>query len=255
MKRIFFTICLGLVCGIRGYAADPEATLRHAERSRGVLTDTGVRWVVSVDSHSDTEGNKKARFTVTSQGGDIHAIVNEPADAEGRKYVEHDGNMWFWKPGLSRPVSVSRRQRLSGNAAIGDIASNSFTDGYKISKVEPGEANGEACEVFTLDSDSLSSTYKEIRYWISKSQSLGLKAEFFAKSGALVRSATMAYGNRATIDGQSVPFLSQMTVEDAGRRVNLSFSNVEIGNFPDDLFDRENLSDNVTRAKAGPRGR
>jgi hypothetical protein len=79
-----------------------DAALLAAEQARGILTGTGVRWTVNVS------GNKSAKFVATSQGGKIFAEVIEPADATGRRYLaDSGGDMWFWKPGLSRPVSVS----------------------------------------------------------------------------------------------------------------------------------------------------
>lgn len=210
-----------------------DAALLAAEQARGILTgDQGVGWTVKVT------GTKDAKFTAISQGGKIFAEVVEPADATGRRYLaESGGNMWFWKPGLSRPVSVSKRQRLSGDAAIGDIASTSYVDGYKLTGQEDGEVNGEAATVYTLEANSLGDTYAKIRYWVTKKESLGKKAEFYAKSGNLVRSSTMEYENR--VNGR--PFLSKMVVSDSGSTITLSFGDVRIGAFPARLFTRENL--------------
>jgi hypothetical protein len=209
-----------------------DAALLAAEQARGILTGTGVRWTVNVS------GNKSAKFVATSQGGKIFAEVIEPADATGRRYLaDSGGDMWFWKPGLSRPVSVSKRQRLSGDAAIGDIASTSYVDGYKVTGQEDGEVNGEAATVYTMEANSLGDTYAKIKYWVTKSGNLGKKAEFYAKSGNLVRSSTMDYQNKAN----GKPFLSKMVVADGGNTITLSFTGVELGNYPASLFTRENL--------------
>ena len=165
MKFFFFSFLL-LLATTATRAQD--AALLAAEQARGILTGSGVRWTVNVT------GNKNAKFVATSQGGKIFAEVIEPADAQGRKYLaESDGNMWFWKPGLSRPVAVSKRQRLSGDAAIGDIASTSYVDGYKITGTEDGEVNGEAATIYTMEANSLGDTYAKIRYWVTKNGNLG----------------------------------------------------------------------------------
>lgn len=210
-----------------------DAALIAAEQARGIMTgNTGVQWTVSVS------GNKSAKFVATSQGGKVFAEVIEPADAQGRRYLaEAKGNMWFWKPGISRPVSVSKRQRLSGDAAIGDIASTSFVQGYKLVGQEAGEVNGEAATVYSLKANSLGDTYTMIKYWVTKSGSLGKKAEFYAKSGTLLRSSSMEYNNSA--NGR--PFLSKMQIRDSGNTITLQFSNVKIGSYPASMFTRENL--------------
>ncbi|MDF1812661.1 MAG: hypothetical protein P1V20_10610, partial [Verrucomicrobiales bacterium] len=130
MKSLLFSVFSLVLAG--QFAAANDQLLRDAERYRGVMTgNQGVQWRVDVDN--SREGSKKAAFMAVSQGNRIYAEVIEPETAKGRKYIaSSDGDMWFWKPGLSRPVAVYRRQRLSGDAAIGDIASTSFVDGYSV---------------------------------------------------------------------------------------------------------------------------
>lgn len=230
MKALLFCVISALVAGT---SFGQDAALLAAEKSRGILTGgTGVQWTVNVS------GNKNAKFVATSQGGKIFAEVIEPADATGRRYLaESDGQMWFWKPGLSRPVSVSKRQRLSGDAAIGDIASTSFVDGYKVAGQEDGEVNGEPATIYTMQGNSLGDTYAKIRYWVTKGENLGKKAEFYAKSGNLVRSSTMEYKNQA----EGRPFLSSMVVTDSGSTITLKFSEVKIGSYPAAMFTRDHL--------------
>jgi hypothetical protein len=227
---LFFLFSLGLA--LPSLQAQ-DAALLAAEKARGILTGSnGVQWTVNVS------GTKNAKFVATSQGGKIFAEVIEPADSTGRRYLaESDGDMWFWKPGLSRPVSVSKRQRLSGDAAIGDIASTSFVDGYKVAGQEAGEVNGEAATVYTLEANSMGDTYAKIKYWVTTGGNLGKKAEFYAKSGNLIRSSVMEYQNEA--NGR--PFLSKMVITDSGTTITLKFSDVKLGSFPADLFTRDNL--------------
>lgn len=214
-------------------ALSQDAALLAAEKSRGVMTGgTGVQWTVTVS------GSKSAKFLATSKDGKIFAEVLEPADSAGNRYLaEAKGDMWFYKPDLSRPVSVPKRQRLSGDAAIGDIASTSFVEGYKVAGQEPGDVNGEAATVYTMKANSLGDTYASIKYWVTNGANLGKKAEFYSKSGTLLRSSVMEYDNSAA----GRPFLSKMTIQDGSRTIILSFSDVKIGDFPDSMFERDNL--------------
>ncbi|MDA7921285.1 outer membrane lipoprotein-sorting protein [Verrucomicrobiales bacterium] len=231
MKNYFIALLVGTF-SLTGLHAQ-DAALLQAEQARGIMTgNTGVRWVVSVT------GNKNAKFVATSQGGKIVAEVIEPADAVGRKYLaEADGDMWFWKPGNSRPVSVSKRQRLTGDAAIGDIASTSYVDGYKVVGSESGEVNGEAATVYTMKANSLGDTYAKIKYWVTTNGNLGKKAEFYTKSDTLLRTSTMEYNNKA--NGR--PFLSKMVIKDSSKTITVGFSDVNISSFPSKMFTREAL--------------
>ena len=145
--------------------------------------------------------------------------------------------MWFWKPGNSRPVSVSKRQRLTGDAAIGDIASTSYVDGYKVVGSESGEVNGEAATVYTMKANSLGDTYAKIKYWVTTNGNLGKKAEFYTKSDTLLRTSTMEYNNKA--NGR--PFLSKMVIKDSSKTITVGFSDVNISSFPSKMFTREAL--------------
>ncbi len=234
--KIPATIHITTILFLTSAASSQDAALLAAERARGITTGSnGVQWVVNVK----TSDGRTASFRAVSQGGKIRAEILSPEDAKGRRYIaEAKGSMWFWKPGLSRPVSVSRRQRLSGDAAIGDIASTSYVDGYKLVSNSPGKVNGEAATVYILKANSLSDTYREIRYWVTKKGNLGKKAEFYAKSGTLIRSSTMEYNNK--VNGK--PFLSKMIIKDSSKTVNLSFSKVKMGSYPASLFDKKSLA-------------
>ncbi len=226
-------------------AADADEVLRKAELSRGAImgTEQGVQWTVNVDSTENGEA-QSAKLSVTAEGGKIFAEILEPLDAQGRKYIVDGDDMWFFRPGLSRPVSVSKRQRLSGDAAIGDVASTNFLDGYDIAGVEHKDHEGVLHNVYTLTAASRSSTYGKIIYWVSSKGGLGSKAEYYAPSGKLLRIATMSYGNQVTLSGESVPFISEMKIEDitgSHRVTTLHFTDVQIGDYPDSLFDPENL--------------
>lgn len=233
-------VLLFLSLSAAGLLSANDKMLIDAERHRGVMTgNEGIQWRVDVENQGG-QGAPKAAFMAVSQGNRIYAEVIEPASAKGRKYIaSSEGNMWFWKPGLSRPVAVYRRQRLSGDAAIGDIASTSFVDGYSLISAEPGEIGGQPAIVYSLRADSIMDTYAKIKYWVTKSvPHLGKKAEFYTRTGSLLRTSTMFYENQ--INGK--PFLSRMEVVDSSRRVILTYSNPKLGQYSPALFDKDTLS-------------
>ncbi len=246
MKFVFSvltTLALAGTCAL-GQQASQDKVLLDAERQRGVMTgDQGIQWRVDVES-TGGGSTPKAAFYAVSQGNRIYADVVAPESAKGRKYLAtSDGQMWFWKPSLSRPVSVYRNQRLKGDAAIGDIASTSFVDGYNVVSVEPDTLDGENAMVYTLKYGTglqlLNNTsgYDKIKYWVVTDSRLGKKAEFYSRSGNLMRTSTMEYENE--LDGG--PFLSKMVVVDSGRTVTLSYSELKKGQYSPALFDKDSL--------------
>ena len=218
--------------------------LQRAEQSRGDLGTSGLQWTV-VASMTEKGEKKGATIRAVTQRGKAFAEFLAPEEAKGKKYLVADGKMWFHKPKLSRAVSVSKRQRLMGNASIGDFASTSFLVNYEPESVSDVTLNGEACHLFTLKKRSRRASYGRIRYWISIRRSVGLKAEFETTSGKVIRSATMEYENSVSVGGKKIPLLSRMTVNEtigSAKVTRLTFREVKKGTFPDTLFDPSALA-------------
>ena len=253
MKKVFLSFLVPFIASaaltsVAQESADP--LLSDAEKYRGVMTGTqGMQWRVDVQSTSGS--TPKAAFYAVSQGNQIYADVVEPDSAKGRKYIAtSDGQMWFWKPGLSKPVAVYRNQRLKGDAAIGDIASTSYVSGYEVLEREETELDGEAVILYTLQSAPRptqllknSSGFHKIRYWVTKEKHLGKKAEFYSKTGTLMRTSHMSYENE--LNGG--PFISKMVVKDSGRTVTLSYSQQKIGQYDPGIFDISKLGGGPSR--------
>jgi hypothetical protein len=123
-----------------------------------------------------------------------------------------DRNMWFAKPGLSKSVPISPRQKLMGGAANGDIASTNYSGDYKITHTAEGKVNDEACLILDLQAMDSRATYDRIKYWISKERLVGLKAEFFTVSGKMFKTATFEYKNSITINEKPREFISKMII-------------------------------------------
>jgi hypothetical protein len=130
--------------------------------------------------------------------------------------------MWFVKPGLSKPVPVSPRQKLVGGASYGDIAATNYAHDYSVISLSDESVNGEHCHVFDLKSASKKTTYDRIKYWVSKERLVGIKAEFFTVSGKLLKRAAFEHENRITLRSGPHPFISKMTIIDAIIRDNVT---------------------------------
>ena len=106
-------------------ANETHEILRKADQSRGNLE--GITWtVIAADKRSES-----MTFDVKARGFDILAENVAPPRDRGNKVLMVNGNMWFYKPGLSKPVPISQRQRLMGNVAYGDIAATNYADDMK----------------------------------------------------------------------------------------------------------------------------
>jgi hypothetical protein len=155
-------------------------------------------------------------MSVRARGTDALCETLAPPRHKGEVYLFNDRNLWFVKPGLRRPIAISARQRLQGEASNGDVASTNYARDYQGTVVGEDVVGGEPAWRLDLVARSKDVTYDRIRYWISKRQHLGLKAEFLTVGGDLFKTATFEYGNRVRLPGgEEIDFVSTMTIRDA----------------------------------------
>lgn len=227
-------LCFGWTTPL--YAMEKGEILHLADQSRGNLE--GVNWEVYLES---MQGEKKSTMTldVNARGFDIRAENLAPTKYKGNKILLLKGNMWFYKPGISKPVPISRRQKLLGLAAYGDIASTNYSEEYEGNIVTEEGIDGELCFVFDLKPKSKKTTYDRIKYWVSKERLVGVRAEYFTVSGKKFKSAQMEYRHMVTIDGQSRPFISRITFSDelmSSDSTFLAFKSPVFKKLPDYIF-------------------
>jgi hypothetical protein len=166
-----------------GPSSDPPTIremLINADQARG--NRDGITWEVAIESSGNGRGARMV-FDVRARGFDTLATAVSPPKDKGNKVLMVNGNMWFYKPGLSKPVPISTRQRLMGNASYGDIAATNYSQDYDATLLREETIDGDACHVFDLKAKTPTATYDHIRYWISKTREVGIKAEYYTVSG------------------------------------------------------------------------
>jgi hypothetical protein len=195
-------------------APDPVALLRDSDLRRGGL-EKGITWTLTVESTEEGVTTTR-RMLVRARDVDALAETVAPPRHKGEVYLFNDRNLWYLKPGLRRPIAISARQRLQGEASNGDVASTNYVRDYAGTVVGEDVVDGEPAWRLDLVARSKDVTYDRIRYWISKKRRLGLKAEFLTVGGDLFKTATFRYGNRLRLPGgEEIEFISTMTITDA----------------------------------------
>jgi hypothetical protein len=212
--RLFLLALLALASlPSRADGPNAEELLRAADRARGGL-DEGITWNVEVVANEEGNATNKS-FLVKARGVDALSEATAPPRNKGEMMLFNDRTLWFVKPGLKKPVSISARQKLSGDAANGDIASTNYARDYDGTVVGEEAIEGEEAWKLELKARAKNVTYDRIRYWISKSRRLGIKAEFLTLDGEVFKSATFAYGNSLELGGKKMELVSEMRIRDA----------------------------------------
>ena len=210
--------CLLLSCllwsGIIGAAPDAQTLLKHSDQARGGGLP-GIVWEIKLTSRDGDKTDEPQRLLIKAVDNSSVAETLEPARFRGSKLLQVERNMWLTRPGLSKPIPISPRQRMSGQASNGDIAATNYAGDYDAQMNGTETIEGELCHVLYLSAKHKRATYDRIRYWISTKREVGIKAEFYSVSGKLLKTARFEYDNAIEYEGRRIPFISKMTIRDA----------------------------------------
>jgi outer membrane lipoprotein-sorting protein len=216
--------------------------LKDSDRARGGLAD-GITWNATVETTE--EGNTSSRtFLVRARGDDALVEALAPPRYKGETMLFNDRTIWFVKPGLRKPVSISPRQRLTGDAANGDIATTNYARDYEGTITGEAAIDGDPCWTLELKARAKNVTYDRIRYWISKRRRLGVKAEFLTVGGDVFKSATFTYGNMLKTAEGTFEFVSRMHIRDqtgANTETTMTFARPKAETHAPSLFNINNV--------------
>jgi len=117
-----------------------------------------------------------------------------PARDEGKMVMMDEGRMWFYDPASKASVRLSPQQRLTGQAANGDVVSTNFGRDYASTLVGEEtlkDADRKDRNTWHLDlkASSDEAVYGRVEYWIEKGTYLPVKSKFYADSGRLLKTA------------------------------------------------------------------
>ncbi|WP_265297793.1 outer membrane lipoprotein-sorting protein [Verminephrobacter eiseniae] len=210
----------GMVAGwpISALAApDAQTLLAQSDRVR-CSGMPGVVFLVHVrneKSPGEVEEDAEVLMRVKARDGSSTAEIIEPLRTKGLRLLQVQRNMWIYRPTMKKPVVISPRQRLSGQASLGDIASTGYARDYMATYLRRDSYKGETSHVLELTAGSTNTTYDRIIYWVSERTGHGIRAEFLSVSGKPVKYADFRYEQKVSYEGRVIPFMSHMVIHDA----------------------------------------
>lgn len=241
MKKLIFF--LSMVFSVSASADLALDLLKESDKARGNL-EGGITWESVVETNENGRSSSR-EFRIRAKGVNAHVEALAPARNRGEVYLFNDRNMWFFKPSLKKPVAISPRQKLSGQAANGDIASTHYSRDYTPTLEKTETINGEKVHVLMLKAKANNLTYDQIRYWVSDKTKKAIKAEFLTLQGEVFKTATMEYKNKVQVaGGKSLDFVSRLEIVDAKNSANKSviiYKEPKLAAQADSLFNINNL--------------
>jgi outer membrane lipoprotein-sorting protein len=163
-----------------------------------------------------------------------------PAENRGRVLLMVGQNLWIYMPKVNQPVRISAQQRLLGQVANGDVARVVYHYDYTAQALSADNFNGERCKRLELNAKTNDATYGKIVLWIDEDNSRPRKAQFYALSGKMLKTAY--YQDYENVLGKMRPM--RVVIEDAlrdGEKTIMDWSNMKIANLPDSQFRKDNM--------------
>jgi outer membrane lipoprotein-sorting protein len=227
MKLLY--LCFSLVVMSAALAAD---LLEEVDKFRNPSESYSMQ-VRIVSSHE----KEPASFLVYLKGNDKTLTkVLGPKKNLGRNMLMIGENMWVYVPNIRRSVRVSLSQKLTGEAANGDISRMRWAGDYT-HKIEKKDAK--EWQLF-LEATKKDLTYAKIRVWIDAKDKRPLKAEFLTLSGKVIKTAT--YEDYKKKLGMNRP--SKIHIVDNLKKDQFSdifIDKMENKSFPDSMFTEKSL--------------
>jgi outer membrane lipoprotein-sorting protein len=148
-----------------------------------------------------TEGNKS-----------IVAFTN-PED-EGTKYLLLGENLWIYFPQENDVVKISghllKEGMMGSDVSYEDaLEADKLSKKYAITLEKEEEYQGKPCYVIFLEAKTKDAPYYKRRMWVEKDTFVALKEAMYAKSGKLLKEATVLEVKK--IAGRYFPVKSEMT--------------------------------------------
>ncbi len=236
--RILRILAFCLIASAAHAAPDAQQLLENADRARGGGLP-GIVWTIHLIPREGDRKLEEQRLEVRAVDDASVAETLEPARFRGAKILQVGRNMWLTKTGLSKPIPVSPRQRMTGQASNGDIAATNYAADYNATLAGEEVLDGDACHVLELRAKHKRTTYDRVRYWVSKARGIAVKAEFYSLSGKLLKTALFEYGNEIRFEGRSIPFVSRMTIRDTliDAETDMRYETVKVRKVPAAEFD------------------
>lgn len=117
----------------------------------------------------------------------------------GNLILQKDTNMWFYKTGTANALRISPTQRLIGGASYADVSSTNYSIYYDPIAIKEVTLGKTTAHHISLSAIKKGVSYDSIEFFVSKNTQLPMKAEFYTRSGRLIK--TMYFRKFKTLDG------------------------------------------------------
>lgn len=238
----FFAVSFNSAIAQKSETPSSQALLKAADRAR-LPTEVGMQWTIKLTNFNDDD-ESTIKYKVRAKKANSFVEVVDPPRKRGEVTLFNDRVIWFYKTGQKKPISLSARQKLSGQASVGDIVSTNYRRDYEGPVVGEEKVGDVDCYILDLKAKSENTTYDRIKYYVSKKDKLLVKSIFQTSEEDNLKIATYEYAHTISIKGKKFPFTSKMTIRNASlesQYSELEWINPKLSKIPEAIFNVNNL--------------
>ncbi len=142
-------------------------------------------------AHRDDGSERTYRMTVLRGDEDkLRVKFAEPASARGQEMLRVGDNLWIYMPNLKRAVRLANRESfMGGDFNNADVLRVNYAADYAPALADSGDVK---LVLLELTAKTPSAAYDRIRLFMDRESRQPVRAEYYAKSGKLLRSAAFA---------------------------------------------------------------
>ena len=158
-----------------------------------------------------------------------------PAGERGKTLLMVGPNLWVSLPATERPLRIAPLQRLVGEVAHADVLRVNFGGDYDAAFEDEDTVDGVMCARLLLTGRAEGVTYARLRYWLARADARPVRAEFYAVSGLLLKTAR--FTRFAPALGAHRPAEIEITDAVRGDRVSrIVYERYRLEALPDEAF-------------------
>ncbi len=189
-----FSVFAGLLLTLPVYAlaasaarAEPTA-LELLQRYDQVMSPRTFDGLLVMIAHRQDDTTRSYKFRVMKSEDDkVRMWFFEPASAKGQEMLRVGDNMWVYMPNLKRSLRIASRESFQGgDFNNGDVLRVNYVADYT-AKIVPSD--DDKTWLLDLAAKTKEATYDHIKLWMTKDKQQPAKAEYYAASGKILRSA------------------------------------------------------------------
>ncbi len=240
MNKILTGILAILVTATALHADGETISAQEIIKRADEVRNPSESYYIEVEVVDRGSSEPSHKFRVAIAGNDKTRIETiEPARDNGRNMLMLGENMWVFVPNLKREVRVSLNQKLTGQAANGDISRMRWSGDYQATIEDETEKEWQ----LDLQANKKGLTYDRLKVWVEKDSFRPKRAEYMTRAGKVLKK--VKYGGYKTLAGRERP--SKILIQDATKSNDQSIIKIrkmKVKSFPNSLYQKSELGGN-----------